>query len=193
MSAETTDSGPIRGITGGQTIGPFFAFGLPYPGGHELVSPWSPGAVLISGRVLDGADAPVPDALVELWQPTAEGTVPTATGSLRRDGVSFTGFGRAATDPDGRFRFWTVEPRSVDGSAAAPFFAVVVFARGLLDGLHTRIYLPDDTAALDGDPLLSSLSGAERETLIAQRDAAGHLVHDIRLQGEKETVFLVYR
>lgn len=190
MSGET-DSGAIRGITGGQTIGPFFAFGLAYPGGGELVAPWSPGAVLISGTVLDGAGSPVPDALVELWQPAPDGTVPTTAGSLRRDGVTFTGFGRAATDPSGRFRFWTVEPGTVDGSA--PFFAVAVFARGLLDGLHTRIYLPDDTDALERDPLLSSLSAAERETLVARRDAAGHLTHDIRLQGEKETVFLVYR
>lgn len=187
------NSRAIRGITGGQTIGPFFAFGLPYPGGDALVAPWSPGAVLIKGTVFDGSDAPVPDALVELWQPAADGGVPTAAGSLRRDGVTFTGFGRAATDPEGRFRFWTVEPGVVDGSDAAPFFAVAVFARGLLDGLHTRIYLPDDADALERDPLLSSLSAAERETLVARRDAAGHLTHDIRLQGEKETVFLVYR
>ncbi len=193
MSGGVTGDGAARGITAGQTIGPFYGFGLPYPGGEELVTPYSPGAVLLSGTVMDGAGAPVPDALVELWQPAADGTVPTATGSLRRDGVTFTGFGRAATDAAGRFRFWTVKPGAVDGSESAPFLAVAVFARGLLDGLHTRIYLPEDADALARDPLLSSLSAAERETLVARRDAAGHLTHDIRLQGEKETVFLVYR
>jgi protocatechuate 3,4-dioxygenase alpha subunit len=181
------------GITGGQTIGPFFAFGLPYPGGEEVVAPFSPGSMLLTGRVLDGAGVPVPDALVEIWQPAPDGAVPTAAGSLHRDGITFTGFGRSATDAEGRFRFWTVEPGVPDGSAAAPFFAVTVFARGLLDRLHTRIYLPDDAAALQRDPLLASLEAAERETLVARRDGGGRLVHDIRLQGEKETVFLVYR
>jgi protocatechuate 3,4-dioxygenase alpha subunit len=189
----STDRGTTGGITAGQTIGPFFAFGLPFTGGGDLVAPWSPGSVLLSGTVTDGAGAPVPDALIEIWQPSAAGAVSTATGSLHRDGVTFTGFGRAATDPEGRFRFWTVEPGRVEGSEAAPFIAVAVFARGLLDALHTRIYLPDDSAALESDPLLASLSAAERETLVARRDADGQLVHDIRLQGEQETVFLVYR
>ena len=185
--------GVAGGVTGGQTIGPFFAFGLPYPGGEELVPPYSPGAVLLSGTVMDGAGSPIPDALLEVWQPSADGTVPMAAGSLHRDGVTFTGFGRAATDAAGQFRFWTVEPGAVAGSSAAPFIAVTMFARGLLDALHTRIYLPDDADALERDPLLSSLSPAERETLVARRDAAGRLTYDIRLQGEKETVFLVYR
>jgi protocatechuate 3,4-dioxygenase alpha subunit len=179
------------GITGGQTVGPFFAFGLPVEGGERIVDPHAPGSVLLTGVVYDGAGDPVPDALVEIWQPDAGGAIPTAAGSLARDGVAFTGFGRSATDAEGRYRFWTVEPgRTGD---AAPFFAVVVFARGLLDRLHTRIYLPDDAAALAADPLLAGLDADERETLVAHRGAGGRLEHDIRLQGEKETVFLVYR
>lgn len=181
------------GITGGQTVGPFFAFGLPYPGGEELVAPHSPGSLLLTGRVLDGGGAPVPDALIEIWQPGSDGVVPQEHGSLHRDGFTFTGFGRAATDAEGRYRFWTVAPGATPGSEAAPFFAVVVFARGLLDRLHTRIYLPGDDEALGRDPLLRSLDPAERETLVARRGDDGRLVHDIRLQGEKETVFLVYR
>lgn len=179
------------GITGGQTVGPFFAFGLPVEDGERLVDPHSPGSVLLTGAVRDGAGDPVPDALVEIWQPDAAGEIPRVAGSLARDGVDFTGFGRSATDAEGRYRFWTVEPGATGG--AAPFFAVVVFARGLLDRLHTRIYLPDDAAALERDPLLAGLDAAERATLIAARGQDGRLEHDIRLQGEKETVFLVYR
>ena len=166
------------GITGGQTVGPFFGYGLPYPKGDELVSPHSHGAVHLSGVVFDGAGEPVPDALIEIWQP---------------DGVTFTGFGRAATDAEGRYRFWTVEPGIPQGSASAPFLAVAVFARGLLDRLHTRIYLPENEEALEHDPLLAALESSERETLIARRSSDGALVHDIRLQGARETVFLVYR
>ena len=54
--------------TPSQTIGPFFAVGLPWPDGPEVVAEGTPGAVRIGGRVLDGAGDPVPDALVETWQ-----------------------------------------------------------------------------------------------------------------------------
>jgi protocatechuate 3,4-dioxygenase alpha subunit len=83
-----------------------------------------------------------------------------------------------------------VNPGAVDGRA--PFFAAIVYARGLPDKLHTRIYLPDDEGLLAADPLLSSLPPEERATLVATRTPDGHLHHDIRLQGEKETVFLAF-
>ena len=67
---------------------------------------------------------------------------------------------------------------------------MAVFARGLMNRLFTRIYLPEDQEALAKDPLLSSLDPERRKTLIARRDADGGLTWDIRLQGEGETVFL---
>ena len=107
--------------------------------------------------MLDGAGQPVPDALLELWQVDADGVVSREPGSLRRDGFTFTGWGRAATDNDGRYVFSTVAPgASVPG--AAPFFAVTVFARGLLNRLFTRAYLPERRRPPStADPLLSSL------------------------------------
>jgi protocatechuate 3,4-dioxygenase alpha subunit len=176
--------------TPGQTVGPFFGYGMPFPGGPELVAPFSPGAIVVHGRVLDGAGDPVPDAQLELWQPDGAGQISHATGSLRRDGITFTGFGRAATDADGAYRFWTVNPGAVASGAA--FLAVIVFARGLQDKLHTRIYLPEDDAALASDPLLASLAPDDRASLIAERTPEGWLRHDIRLQGEGETVFLAF-
>jgi len=74
----------------------------------------------------------------------------------------------------------------------APFFAAIVFARGLPDKLHTRIYLPEDAERLAADPLLSTLTADERDSLIATRTPDGGLHFDIRLQGEKETVFLAF-
>jgi len=176
--------------TPGQTVGPFFHYGMQYPGGLELVAPHSPGAIVLHGRVLDGAGEPVPDAQLELWQADAAGRVPRAAGSLRRDGITFTGFGRTATDVEGRYRFWTVNPGPIAGST--PFIAAIVYARGLQNKLHTRIYLPDDAAALASDPVLRGLEPDERATLIAERTAEGWLRHDIRLQGERETVFLAF-
>jgi protocatechuate 3,4-dioxygenase alpha subunit len=168
--------------TPGQTIGPFFKDAMAYPHGGEMVVPGSAGAVWLRGAVYDGAGAPVPDALLEIRQADAAGNVPQVEGSLCRDGT-FTGWGRSATDADGRYRFLTVEPGPVDGAAA--FFAVTVFARGLLDRLFTRVYLPDSS-----DPFLDRLDAARRSTLLARRETDGSLRFDIHLQGERETVFL---
>ena len=174
----------------GQTVGPFFHLGLPCDGGNELVPPGRADAIRLSGRVLDGNGAGVPDALVEIWQADPSGAVCRTPGSLHRDGWTFTGFGRAATDPDGHYWFSTLRPGPAE-SGRPPFFAVTVFARGLLDRLFTRAYLPDDPAALDADPLLAAVDPARRDTLIAVPEEGG-LRFDIRLQGEGETVFLTF-
>ncbi|MEP6816771.1 MAG: protocatechuate 3,4-dioxygenase subunit alpha [Marmoricola sp.] len=166
--------------TPGQTIGPFFHNALSYDGGAELVPPGSAGAIRFHGTVLDGAREPVPDALVEIRQADTEGDVPKVEGSLHRGGKTFTGWGRAATDRDGRYAFVTVEPD-------APFIAIAVFARGLLNRLFTRAYLPGAE-----DAFLSSLSDERRSTLVAVRDPNSDLRFDIVLQGDAETVFLTY-
>ena len=177
-------------VTPGQTVGPFFGFALPYDGGPALVPAGRADAVRLHGRVLDGAGDPVPDALLELSQPDADGVLPRQRGSWSRDGFDFTGWGRAATDREGRYGFTTVTPGPT-GSGAAAYFALTVFARGLLDRLLTRIYLPDDDVVLAVDPVLSSVPSDRRSTLIAERDETG-FVFDVRLQGDGETVFLSY-
>jgi protocatechuate 3,4-dioxygenase alpha subunit len=174
--------------TPGQTIGPFFGYALPFERGNELVPPGSAGAIRLHGVLTDGAGVPVPDALLEIWQADADGVVPTAVGSLRRDGWTFTGWGRASTDEDGHFSFTTVKPGAVQPDSA-PFIAVTVFARGLLNRLFTRAYLPGAESAKDR--LLNSVPADRRHTLIATPDQDG-LRFDIRLQGEDETVFLRY-
>jgi protocatechuate 3,4-dioxygenase alpha subunit len=168
--------------TPGQTVGPFFGLALPYDGDADLVPPTHPDAVQLTGVVLDGDGAPVPDALLEIWQPDASGNAVQAPGSLRRDGFTFTGFGRAATDNAGRYRFTTIRP-----GVAVPFIAMTVFARGLLDRLSTRVYLPGSP----DDALLASLPAERRRTLIAVADGR-HWRFDVRLQGADETVFLRY-
>lgn len=162
-----------RTPTPGQTVGPFFGFALPYEVGSELVPPTRPDAVRLHGTVYDGHGQPVPDALVELWQTAPDGSVPQEPGSLLRDGYTFTGWGRAATDRVGHFQFTTLRP-----GGAEPFFALTVFARGLTDRLFTRAYLPG--AAPAGWP------GAS-----AEAEDRGFRF-DIRLQGEGETVFVSY-
>lgn len=188
--SETTANTELR-ATPGQTIGPFYGYALPYEKGEQLVPLGHPLAVRLHGVVTDGNGAVVPDALLEIWQADANGEVPTADGSLVRDGYTFTGFGRAAVDNVGHYTFTTVDPGPTE-PGRAPFIALTIFARGLLNRLFTRIYLPEDTEALANDPLLRSLPEDRRRTLVAEREPDGSLRFDIRMQGEAETVFLTY-
>lgn len=178
--------------TPGQTVGPFFGYALPYEKGRELLAPGSPGSIRLQGTVYDGSGATVPDAILEIWQPDSEGNVVDRTGSLVRDGYSFTGFGRSSVGNTGIYTFTTVNPGATK-EGAAPFIAVAIFARGLTNRLFSRIYLPENEEALAKDPLLSSLDPERRKTLIARRDADGGLTWDVRLQGEGETVFLDFQ
>ena len=162
-------SGPL---TPSQTVGPFFGVGLPFEKGEQLAPPGSADVMRIEGQVLDGKGEPVPDALLEIWQPG-------------------TGFGRARTDSEGAFSVTTVKPGAVpapDGRVQAPHFNVTVFARGLLRHLVTRLYFPDETEANAADPVLNLVEPARRETLVA-KNCGGVLHFDVRLQGERETVF----
>lgn len=177
--------------TPGQTIGPFYGYALPFTKDNELVNQARPGAVRLHGVVTDGAGTPIPDALLEIWQADEDGNVVSKDGSLVRDGYTFTGFGRTAVDNVGHYTFTTLNPGATE-AGKAPFIMLTVFARGLLNRLFTRIYLPEDTAALAADPLLASLDPESRKTLVATREADGSLRFDVSLQGENETVFLSY-
>lgn len=175
--------------TPGQTVGPFYGYALPYEKDRELLAPGSLDSIRLQGTVYDGAGHPIPDAILEIWQPDSEGNIVSRTGSLVRDGYTFTGWGRCAVGNSGVYTFTTVNPGPTKPGAAA-FISVAVFARGLMNRLFTRIYLPENEEALAKDPLLSSVDPGRRKTLIARRDADGGLTFDIRLQGEGETVFL---
>lgn len=162
-------SGPV---TPSQTVGPFFGVGLPFDNGEQVVPPGSTGAIRVEGQVLDGKGEPVPDALLEIWEPS-------------------TGFGRGRTDAEGAFSFVTTKPGATpapDGRLQAPHLNVTVFARGLLRHLVTRMYFPDETEANATDPVLNLVDPARRGTLIAN-NCGGVLRFDVRLQGERETVF----
>ena len=157
--------------TPSQTVGPFFSLGLCVRPANELVRG---GPVQIEGRVLDGAGDGVPDAMVEIWQATPEG------------GYEGTfGWGRCGTDAGGTYSFTTSKPGPVDGQA--PHLLVLVFARGLLRPVLTRMYFPDEEAANAVDPVLAS-AGGDASTLVAESDN-GTLRFDIRLQGERQTAF----
>jgi protocatechuate 3,4-dioxygenase, alpha subunit len=183
----------VLGSTPSQTVGPYLAIVLPWADGPDVVAPGTPGRISITGRLTDGAGAPVPDGLIEVWQADPQGRFnhpDDPRGVATHDG--FRGFGRCPTDADGRFHFHTVKPGSLPdgaGGTEAPHLDVSVFARGLLHRLVTRIYLPDDTDANAADPVLRALDPDDRARLIADAQDDGTLRFDIRLQGENETPF----
>jgi protocatechuate 3,4-dioxygenase, alpha subunit len=161
-------------ITPSQTVGPYFAIGLPWEDGPEVVPD---GDVWIRGRVLDGEREPIPDALIETWQADQDGVY---------GAQGFRGFGRCPTDEEGAYAIRTVKPGAVGDQA--PHIAVSVFARGLLNRVVTRIYFPEDGELHARDPVLSGLEEPARATLIAVREDDGYRF-DVRLQGPDETVF----
>jgi protocatechuate 3,4-dioxygenase, alpha subunit len=187
------------GITPSQTVGPFLSIGLPWPDGPDVVPPGTPHAIVIAGRVLDGAGEVVPDAIVETWQadPDARFDHPDdPRGRAASATAGFRGFGRCPTDEHGRYRIVTVRPGRLpcpDGGAEAPHLDVSVFARGILDRVVTRIYLADEGEANAADPVLTSISDLRRrDTLIAIAEPGsppGEFSFDIWLQGEHETLF----
>jgi len=177
--------------TPSQTVGPFFAIGLPWDDGHLVVDEGTPDAFDVVGKVLDGAGDPVPDALVEVWQADPDGRFDhpdDPRGAVARQG--FRGFGRCPTDESGRFRFRTVKPGALpsEDGEEAPHLNVSVFCRGMLVRLVTRIYFADEPGNA-ADPVLVSIPDpARRRTLIAEPSPFGYRF-DIHLQGDDETVF----
>lgn len=157
--------------TPSQTVGPYYAIGLSRRTENELAERSAAGAVQLIGQLLDGAGAPIGDGLIELWD--------SAGGR----------WGRSGTDGDGRFSFVVTKPDA--GPGGAPRFDAFVFARGLLRHQLTRIYFPDEAEANDRDPVLSSLAGPDRETLVAVQEN-GALRFDIRMQGDRATVFFAH-
>jgi len=187
--------------TPSQTAGPYVHIGLA-PGaagfdiyrqelGHDIAGPNASGTrINISGTVTDGFGAPVKDVLIEVWQANAQG-IYAGDGAVEE---GFRGWGRVVPDFEtGLFSFDTVKPGIVmgrEGRAMAPHLNLWLIARGINIGLNTRMYFPDEVEANAVDPVLGLIEQPiRRETLIATADDAG-CRFDIRLQGDRETVFL---
>ena len=180
----------LKQQTASQTVGPFFKIGMTYGTLNNLVNDGTAGEhIHVCGRVLDGNDTPVDDAIVEIWQADAQGIYnhPEDARQAEAD-ETFFGFGRAATDDDGRYAFKTIKPGIVEGMS--PHLNVRIFMRGLLLHTVTRIYFSDEDNSTD--PILANMPTDRQHTLIAERaDRQGTPIYrlDFHMQGENETVF----
>jgi protocatechuate 3,4-dioxygenase alpha subunit len=187
-----------------QTVGPFFKIGLAWLYREDLAGESASGKrIEITGRVFDGDGKTVPDAVIELWQANSHGKYAHPEDDQNKPlDAKFSGFGRIATDDQGRFRFTTIKPGQVPAPETskksatpwaplqAPHINVSICTRGLLRRLVTRIYFPDESANATDFALLQ-VDPSRRPTLIAKRSAASpsNFEWDIILQGPDETVF----
>jgi protocatechuate 3,4-dioxygenase alpha subunit len=157
--------------TPSQTVGPYYSIGLSRDPQNELADRRDTAALRLIGVLVDGEGAPIPDGMVELWDPVGKR------------------WGRSGTDSEGRFSFVVTKPDPLPGEA--PRFDVLVFARGLLKHELTRVYFPDEAEANAADPVLAGIEEAGRATLVAEAED-GALRFDIRMQGDRHTVFFAH-
>jgi protocatechuate 3,4-dioxygenase, alpha subunit len=176
--------------TPSQTVGPFFDRQLLWPDGGKILFAGQGERITLTGRVFDGNGAPVVDALFETWQADSAGTLPSVG-----EGARPYGYGRVSTGADGSYAIETVMPgpfKGPDGETYAPQISVTIFARGLLKGVQTRVFLAPLDAIKD-DPLARALANSDRlSTLVATRDPSDPKIYrwDVRLQGGGETAFI---
>lgn len=160
-------------LTPAQTCGPLFGFAMTPPDITRTVAEDDPAAVVLEGMVLDGQGDHVDyGAFLELWSREQACRVRTL---------------------EGRFRAVVRKPEPVtlpDGNRLAPHLSIFLFTRGLAGPLVTKVYFPDEEQANRSDAILRQVPEARRPLLIAQPTGVErHLRYDIRLQGERESVF----
>lgn len=191
--------------TPSQTAGPYVHIGCvpnfceiggiyPEDLGKTMVNDKTKGErITVRGRVIDGAGAPLRDALIEIWQADAAGLYNSPSEMRGAADPNFTGWGRCPTDMQtGEFVFETIKPGRVpfrDGRLMAPHITFWIVARGINIGLQTRMYFGDEGKANEEDPILQRIEHRVRVPTLMAR-AEGNTYHfDIHLQGENETVF----
>ncbi|MFC0386065.1 dioxygenase family protein [Muricoccus vinaceus] len=128
----------------------------------------------IAGQVLDEDGRPVRHAIVEIWQANAAGRYRNPLD--RRDAPldpDFIGNGRALTDGEGRYAFFTIRPGAYPVPDSGrwwrpPHVHFSVLGPGSLSRLVTQMYFPGDPLNAR-DRLLNALPDPEaRARLVAQ-------------------------
>ena len=178
--------------TASQTLGPFFNYALPFNADLTGGGKAEGRSIFLRGRLSDVNQAPVRDALVEIWQANAGGGYahPLDKDEARPRDPHFSGFGRVLTDAGGEFSFTTVMPGPVpfEGNRwQAPHISVAVFSAGLLRRMRTRAYFPGEDLNPE-DPVLTAVPEERRALLVAEAEDGGYRF-DIRLRGDNETPF----
>ena len=156
--------------TAEMTLGPFFPREFAKDAA-DLVRGSSGEVIEITGVVSELDGNPLDNVILEIWQADAAG---------RFDNPGFSGWGRAATDAQGVYRFRTIRPGA--GQGRAPHVNFLILYSGLMRQLQTVMFF---SAA--SDPVLAVVKAKDR--LIAKPDGPNRYRFDIRLRGGEETPF----
>lgn len=158
--------------------------------------------ITVHGRVLDSDGRPVPNTLVEVWQPNAGGRYRHVNDNWPAPvDPNFTGAGRVVTDAEGHYQFTTIKPgaypwRNHPNAWRPAHIHFSLFGRAFTQRLITQMYFPGDPLFFQ-DPVFNSIPDPEaRERLISQYDheatrqewALGFRF-DIVLRGSRSTPF----
>jgi len=173
------------------TIGPFFPPRYVDAGANDLTQfedRKAQGEIIeIAGIVRQEDGAPLDNLVLEIWQADARGIYRHPADPRHREAdPKFFGWGRAATEREGNYRFRTVRPGAPAGRARHVNF-MAMFS-GLMRILKTTMYFPGEKAN-DGDPVLAAVPPARRALLVARQEAPGEYHFDLKLRGENETPF----
>jgi protocatechuate 3,4-dioxygenase alpha subunit len=179
--------------SGSQTVGPYFTIGLRDLVEEQVAAGAATESIEVRGSVVDRDGSAVPDAMLEFWGADGSGVVMGAEPGA--NGLP-PGFCRAITDGDGKFVAVMRKTGPValsGGHFQAPHMLVLVFARGLMRHLITRVYFADEEANA-ADPVLLEVPAARRHTLVARRDEGDARVFhwNVVLQGRDETAFFAW-
>ena len=132
--------------------------------------------IVVSGRVLDANQRPIPHSLVEVWQANAGGRYHHDTDQHPSPlDPNFTGVGRCLTGADGSYRFVTVKPgaypwRNHDNAWRPAHIHFSLFGRAFAQRLVTQMYFPGDPLFGQDPILLSVRDERARERLISRFD-----------------------
>ncbi len=173
--------------TGEATVGPFFPPRYVDAGANDLSvldgrkAKGEP--IEIHGRVVQEDGTPLENLLVEIWQADAGGIFrhPADPRHAQAD-PDFLGWGRAATDKQGSYRFRTIRPGAPQGRA--PHINFMVMCSGLMRILKTTMFFENSA-----DPVLRAVPLSRQELLIAKLEKPGLYRFDLRLRGDGETPF----
>jgi protocatechuate 3,4-dioxygenase alpha subunit len=157
--------------TGEMTLGPFFPREFAQ-GANDLAAGAKGEVIEITGRVTQADGKALDNVVLEIWQPDGEG---------RFDNPSFFGWGRAATDASGVYRFRTIKPGADAGRL--PHINVLILYSGLMRQLQTTLFFETGK-----DPVLDAVP-ASRRSLLGAKKVGTTYRFDIRLRGENETPF----
>jgi protocatechuate 3,4-dioxygenase, beta subunit len=154
-----------RMLTPTQTEGPFYPDELPADHDGDLLAHgnlrYAQGlATTLTGIVSDAQGRALRGAVVDIWQCDHQGRYRHPRDGNRID-AAFQGFGRVATDDQGRYRFRTIRPTPYTGRTPHIHVKVALGGRALLT---TQLYVQGESGnARDG--LYRGLSEAERAAL----------------------------